>query len=122
MAVTSDPTAFRASRRWLALAGSVRAGGGGRAPVRFGFTAARRHARRAVDRNTVKRVLREAARQRMHELDAAAADRAVDVVLRLRAAAPPAPAHAAWKSDLREEAYSLLGELATRLRRLQERS
>jgi ribonuclease P protein component len=120
MAVTSDPRAFRASRHWLALAGSVRAAGTDKAPVRFGFTAARRYARRAVDRNTVKRVLREAARQRIDELDRASADRAVDVVLRLRAGPPPTHAHAAWKCALREEADGLLAELAGRLRQSQK--
>ncbi len=119
VAVTSDPQALRASRRWLAIAGRVECDVARQAPVRFGFTASRRHARRALDRNTVKRVLREAARQRIDELDAAAADRSVDIVLRLKAAVPAkhAAARSAWKAALREEADALLAELTRRLRR-----
>ena len=114
-AVTSDPHAIRASRRWLAIAGRVD-GDGGRVPVRFGFTASRRHARRAVDRNTVKRVLREAARHVLGDLDAAAGKRSVDIVLRLRAAVPTTRTTAEWKNALREEADALLAELSLRLR------
>ncbi len=121
IAVTSDPHALRAHRRWLAIAGRVSPGAGTTAPVRFGFTAARRHARRAVDRNTVKRVLREASRQRIDDLDAAAANRAVDIVLRLKAAAPQKQARGAWKAALRIEAESLLAELTERLQRGGER-
>lgn len=122
MAVTSDPRAFRASRRWLAIAGRVQSGTDRGVPVRFGFTAARRHARRAVDRNTVKRVLREAARLRIVELDRAAADRNVDVVLRLKAAVPAAnlQARRSWKALLRDEADALLSELTGRLQGAQE--
>jgi len=117
IAVTSDPQALRAGRRWLSIAGRVKPDGSA-APVRFGFTASRRHARRAVDRNTAKRVLREAARRHLSELDAAAANRSVDVVLRLKAAVPVgAPlARQAWKAALRAEADALLTLLAHRLR------
>lgn len=116
--MTSDPKAIRAGRRWLSIAGRVQARADVLAPVRFGFTAARRHARRAVDRNTVKRVLREAARGCLAELDAAVGDRRVDVVLRLKAAAPSAEAmtRTAWKTALRDEADALLDTLARRLR------
>jgi ribonuclease P protein component len=115
--VTSDPQALRAGRRWLSIAGRVQADGGD-VPVRFGFTASRRHARRAVDRNTAKRVLREAARRHVEELDAAAASRSVDIVLRLKATAPDrsALARSAWKDALRDEADALLTQLARRLR------
>ncbi len=115
--MTSDPQALRAGRRWLSIAGRVRAGGGG-APVRFGFTASRRNARRAVDRNAVKRVLREAARCHIEELDAAAASRSVDIVLRLKSSVPDRSALAlgAWKRVLRAEADALLAQLAQRLR------
>jgi ribonuclease P protein component len=119
VAVTSDPQAFRSGRRWLAIAGRVQPALAGVAPVRFGFTAARRHARRALDRNAVKRVLREAARSSIAGLDAAAAGRSVDVVLRLKATAP-APEQTgreAWKAALRAEADELLAELARRLQR-----
>jgi len=122
MAVTSDPHALRATRRWLALAGRLQPAGQGTVPVRFGMTAARRYARRAVDRNAVKRVLREAARARIEELDAAAGERAIDIVLRLRAVVPgeKAPARRAWKEALRREADALLIELAGRLRHQRE--
>ena len=117
LAVTSDPQALRAGRRWLSIAGRVQANGG-EVPIRFGFTASRRHARRAVDRNAAKRVLREAARRHMDELDAAADRRSVDIVLRLKAAVPDraALARRAWKQALRAEADALLADLARRLR------
>jgi len=117
VAVTSDPQALRAGRRWLSIAGRVQAGGG-EVPVRFGFTASRRNARRAVDRNTAKRVLREAARRHIEELDAAAAGRSVDIVLRLKATVPDRAtvARSAWKEALRAEADALLTQMALRLR------
>jgi len=117
VAVTSDPQAIRAGRRWLSIAGRLHAAGDA-VPVRFGFTASRRHARRAVDRNAAKRVLREAARRHVDALDAAAASRSVDVVLRLKAAVPDRSqlARDAWKAALREEAEALLELLARRLR------
>jgi RNase P protein component len=115
--VTSDPQALRAGRRWLSIAGRVQPVQG-EVPVRFGFTASRRHARRAVDRNTAKRVLREAARRHLGELDAAAASRSVDIVLRLKAAVPDRAAlsRRGWKEALRAEADALLEQLARRLR------
>jgi ribonuclease P protein component len=117
VAVTSDPQALRAGRRWLSIAGRVQADGG-EVPTRFGFTASRRHARRAVDRNTAKRVLREAARRHIEELDSAAASRSVDIVLRLKAAVPDRATltRRAWKEALRAEADALLTQLAQRLR------
>lgn len=120
VAVTSDPQSLRAARRWLAIAGHVRPAIADRTvPVRFGFTAAKRYARRACDRNTVKRVLREAARVRIEELDRAAGARAVDVVMRLKAAAPDRQTvtRDAWKKALRAEADALLDDLARQLRR-----
>jgi ribonuclease P protein component len=117
IAVTSDPLALRAGRRWLSIAGRVQPDGSA-APVRFGFTASRRHARRAVDRNAAKRVLREAARQHLAGLDAAAANRSVDIVLRLKAAVPDGATlpRRAWKAALRGEADALLALLARSLR------
>ena len=117
VAVTSDPQALRAGRRWLSIACRVQADGG-EVPVRFGFTASRRHARRAVDRNAAKRVLREAARRHIPELDAAAASRAVDIVLRLKGQVPDRAAltRRDWKQALRAEADALLAQLAGRLR------
>ena len=115
--MTSDPGSIRAGRRWLSIAGRLRAAGGV-APVRFGFTASRRNARRAVDRNSARRVLREAARRHVGELDAAVAPAAADIVLRLRAAVPDTSAlpRAAWKAELRAEADALLELMARRLR------
>lgn len=117
-AVTSDPKALRAARRWLAVTGRIRPDRGP-VPVRFGFTVARRLARRAVDRNTVKRVMREAARQQIAILDAAAADRSVDIVLRLKSAAADAGSlgRTAWKAALRAEADALLEQLRRTLSR-----
>jgi ribonuclease P protein component len=119
VAVTSDPQALRAGRRWLSIVSRMRADADAdAAPVRFGFTASRRHGRRSIDRNTAKRVLREAARRHIAELDAAAGGRSVDVVLRLKAAAPAAEAlsRSDWKAALRSEADALLAQLAQRLR------
>jgi len=122
VAVTSDPQALRAGRRWLSIVGRVRQADSAGVPVRFGFTASRRHARRAVDRNTAKRVLRESARCHIEALDAAAGQRAVDVVLRLKAAVPDRAAldRRAWKLALRAEADALLEQLARRLRGVEE--
>ena len=64
-------------------------------------------------------MLREAARRHIEALDAAAADRSVDIVLRLKAAVPGprALARTLWKAALREEADALLADLAQKLRR-----
>lgn len=116
---------WRAARRWLAmsvttpLASSPTAAtavGSGR--VRFGLTVSRRQARRAVARNTVRRVLREAARTRAPLLEAALAVEALDILFRLKAPLPE-PAAAGWsavKAQLRREAESLLEQLLGVLR------
>jgi len=116
-AVTSDPQALRSARRWLALAARRRTELGA-APVRFGFAASRRLAPLAVQRNTVKRILREAARHHLATLDAAVAGGAADVVLRLKARVPARGelTLAAWKAALRAEADALLDRLAAELR------
>jgi ribonuclease P protein component len=87
-------------------------------PVRFGFTVGRRQARRAVQRALVKRVLREAARNAASVLRPLAADRTVDVVLRLRSPLPgPCEmSQAQLKRSLRNEADSLIAQLARHLR------
>ncbi len=115
---------WRASRRWLAMSalfppsdwldprGLARGAG-----VRFGITVSRRQGRRAVARNMVKRVLREAARHAAARLDAAAGHAPVDVLVRLKAGLPPASA-AGWhqvKAQLRQEADSLFEQLHARL-------
>jgi RNase P protein component len=86
--------------------------------VRFGFTVSRRQARRAVQRVMVKRVLREAARSATGTLNGLARDARVDVVLRLRAPLPKRPemSLSQVKRTLRNEADSLIGQLARHLR------
>ncbi len=80
----------------------------------------KRNARRAVDRTTVKRILREACRHARVELEAVATGRAVDVVLRLKSPLPGRDAlpRAELKRALRAEADALLAELKLRLARL----
>ena len=116
---------WRAARRWLAMSvttplapspAAVTAAGSPR--VRFGLTVSRRQARRAVARNTVRRVLREAARTRAPMLEAALAVEALDILFRLKAPLPE-PAAAGWsavKAQLRREADSLLEQLLGVLR------
>jgi len=86
--------------------------------VRFGFTVGRRQARRAVRRVMVKRVLREAARNAAGTLRPLAADRSLDVVLRLRSPLPDRSqmSLAQVKRSLRAEADSLIAQLARHLR------
>jgi ribonuclease P protein component len=117
IAVTSDPEALREGRRWLSITCRVWPGDGD-LHTRFGFTTSRRNARRAVDRNTARRVMREAARRHLVDLDAAVAPRSVDVVLRLKAPVPDRAKlpRAAWKEALRAEADALLDKVARRLR------
>lgn len=118
-------TQWRAARRWIAASAafSGHAGHGDTFPanmVRFGFTVPKRHARRAVERAMVKRILREGARHAAPGLTARAAGRGVDLVLRLKAALPDREAMS-WnelKRRLRTETDELMSkleqELATR--------
>jgi ribonuclease P protein component len=88
-----------------------------RAGVRFGITVSRHQARRAVARNSVKRVLREAARNSAAQLQAAAQEQGVDILLRLKAPLPD-PVAATWslvKAQLRQEADSLIAQLRRQL-------
>jgi ribonuclease P protein component len=120
---------LRAARHWLSMTAAWFPGD---APaIRFGATVGKRNARRAVDRNLVKRVLREAARHAAPQLEAACAQRGLrlDVSFRLkssrdRASAGPrvvVVAWAAWRSALREEAGALLDQLGQRLAQLDAR-
>jgi ribonuclease P protein component len=87
------------------------------AQVRFGFTVARNHARRAVLRNTVKRVLREAAREAHAPLRRALPAMRVDIVLRLKTSLPDRSA-ANWsdvKAEVRRQADSLVAQLRREL-------
>ncbi len=122
------PGAWRGARQWLGLTAvpvsmlppdSAAMPGPVAEPtaVRFGFTVGKRQARRAVDRNMVKRVLREAVRQQRAVLEPLAAARAPQgqrVVLRLKAALPARRelARAELRATLRREADSLLAQLA----------
>jgi len=86
--------------------------------ARFGLTVSRRQASRAVARNTVRRVLREAARLQAPALEQALAGASVDILFRLKAPLPE-PAAAGWgivKAQLRREADSLLEQLLGQLR------
>jgi len=128
--VSNAQAPWRASRRLIAMSASVQpcpspaaCDEGLPAPphVRFGFTVARNHARRAVARNTVKRVLREVARAAGEALHTTAPALRIDIVLRLKA---PLPARMAvsWsgvKAQVRREAESLIAQLR---RELQTRS
>jgi ribonuclease P protein component len=118
-------TQWRAAQRWIAASAafSGHAAHGDTFPanmVRFGFTVPKRHARRAVERAMVKRILREGARHAALGLAARAAGRRVDLVLRLKAALPDRAAMS-WnelKRRLRTETDELMSklehELATR--------
>jgi ribonuclease P protein component len=113
---------LRGSGRWLAMTAAwtaLPAGG-----ARLGLTISKRMARRAIDRALVKRIVREAFRHRITELEqlAAAASVRIDISVRLRRAAglpdaqrPPLPA---WRRELRRDADQLLAEACTRLRGL----
>lgn len=80
----------------------------------------KRNARRAVDRATVKRILREACRHARGELEAVSAGRVVDVVLRLKSPLPQRDAlpRAELKRALRTEADALLADLKVRVAQL----
>ncbi len=110
---------FRASSRWLSLAArsSDFDGDSAAARVRIGVTAGKRMARKAVQRNLVKRILREAARHAAPQLAERAGARRVDVVLRLKAAfpSPREMSLAMFRRALRADADALLERLAGRL-------
>jgi ribonuclease P protein component len=130
-ALANSPLAWRAARRWIAMSVRVEpdsspstqcATPGQR--LRFGLTVPKRQAKRAVARNMVKRVLREAARDAAPRLDAAAAGTRADVLLRLKAPLPAAATMtwSALKIELRREADALMGQLAERLRAESQRA
>jgi len=112
---------WRAARQWLALSAiplsePLPAAPADAAGVRFGITVSRRQARRAVARNMVKRVVREAARHRAADIESALAGTRIDVLFRLKAPLPE-PSAAGWaavKAQLRREADSLLEQLLGR--------
>jgi ribonuclease P protein component len=108
---------LRLTRDWLALA-AVTAPELTTVPLRFGSVVPKRLARRAVDRNLIKRLLREAARQAVPTLDRLQPT-PMDVVFRLRKGLPPVAvlARAELRRALRAEANALLDALGERLRR-----
>ena len=124
-AFLTSPAPWRAARFWLAVSvitptlspASPLAPIPPASALRFGITVSRRQARRAVARNTVKRVLREAARHRAPVLEAALAGKTLDILFRLKAPLPD-PATAGWaqvKAQLRREADGLLEQLLAAL-------
>ena len=92
--------------------------------VRLGLTISRRMARRAVDRTLVKRIVREAFRQRGDPLLFAASEagQRVDVVVRLKrtvvVGTPGRPPLRLWRRELRENADALLSALQGRVERI----
>ena len=134
VAAARGARALRGARRWLAVncwvadAGTVP----NAAPARLGLVMPKRHARRAIDRNLIKRVVREAMRAAVPVLDAAAAavrldggqdagsvaGARLDIVVRLKAPLPPVAdlPRAQLKSALRVEADTLLAGLVRDLR------
>ena len=115
---------WRASRRWLALSAAVfmdtkDSPGTSVSPskIRFGLVVARRQAPRAVARNMVKRILREAARHAAPRLESVAGVNRADVVLRLKSALPDAR-QSTWhevKAAIRRDADALLEQLGAQL-------
>ncbi|BAP89926.1 ribonuclease P protein component [Burkholderiales bacterium GJ-E10] len=85
-----------------------------RSGTRFGILVAKRHAQRAVVRNTIRRVLRESARRRAASLDRAASGVPLHVLMRLKAPFPAKGDDRAWqvlKRELRAESDGLLARL-----------
>ncbi|MGE5161805.1 MAG: ribonuclease P protein component [Betaproteobacteria bacterium] len=114
---------LRAARHWLSMTAAWFPAE--QATVRFGATVGKRNARRAVDRNLVKRVLREAARRAAPRLEAACAQRGLrlDVSFRLKSSRDrrgeePRAALTAWRRALRDEADALLDRLGRHLAQL----
>jgi ribonuclease P protein component len=110
---------FRASLRWVGLSARV-AGDDGKldaARVRIGLTVGKRVARKSVQRNLVKRVLREAARHALPQITQATALRRVDIVLHMKAAFPSAEQMplAAFRRALRAETDLLMLRLIRHL-------
>lgn len=120
------PAALRLARRWLAvsvLASDVSAQPAELEPVRFGFTVGKRNARRAVDRNLVKRVLREAARHARPALAEVARARRLTVAVSVRLKAPlvakgESVPRTQARRELRAEADALFADLARRFEHL----
>jgi ribonuclease P protein component len=115
------PHSLRAARHWLSMTAAWSPSE--HPAVRFGVTVGKRNARRAVDRNLVKRILREAGRHAAPALDLACAARGLrlDVAFRLKTSrdrpAEAQPPLTAWRRALRDEADHLLDRLGRHLAR-----
>lgn len=115
MLAAPRPQSLRAARHWLSMTAAWSSSE--QPAVRFGVTVGKRNARRAMDRNLVKRILREAGRHAAPALELTCARRGLrlDVAFRLKAARDRAaqgqPALAAWRRALRDEADTLLDRL-----------
>jgi ribonuclease P protein component len=114
---------LRAARHWLSMTAAWFPSE--QPAVRFGTTVGKRNARRAVDRNLVKRVLREAARRAAPQLEAACTQRGLrlDVSFRLKSSRDgvgegPRASLTVWRRALRNEADALLDRLARHLAQL----
>jgi ribonuclease P protein component len=135
-ALAGDRAPWRQSLQWIAAAARIESAGPAAGPaadpdeaagdpkckrsiVRFGFTVGRRQARRAVQRNLIKRLMREAARSAGPALAQAARVRGVqvDVVMRLRSALPDPEKMtlATVKRAVRQEADALMARLGNHL-------
>ncbi|HOX88580.1 MAG TPA: ribonuclease P protein component [Burkholderiaceae bacterium] len=120
------PASLRLARRWFAVSVLALPRGASAAeldPVRFGFTVGKRNARRAVDRNLVKRVLRESARHAFGQFATLAHERGLGLAVSLRLKAPLVPKGAAvargeLSRALRADCDALLTDLARHLPRL----
>ena len=115
MLAAPRPQSLRAARHWLSMTAAWSSSE--QPAVRFGVTVGKRNARRAMDRNLVKRILREAGRHAAPALELTCARRGLrlDVAFRLKAARDRAgqgqPALTAWRRALRDEADTLLDRL-----------
>lgn len=128
MLAARGPASLRLARRWFAvsvLAVPLGPGGSGTdlEPVRFGFTVGKRNARRAVERNLVKRVLRESARHAFGQVAELARERDLALAVSLRLKAPLVPKGEAiprgeLRRALRAECDALLTDLVRHLPRL----
>lgn len=120
------PASLRLARRWFAvsvLAVSHSVSGPDLEAVRFGFTVGKRNARRAVERNLVKRVLRESARRAAAQFATLAQERGLGLAVSLRLKAPLVPKGDAiprgeLRRALRADCDALLTDLARHLPRL----
>ncbi len=113
---------LRAARLWLAMTAAWV--DSPNPDVRFGITVSRRHARRAVDRALIKRIVREAGRRAWPALHEVCAERGIriDVAFRLKTVRPAPKLETStesvrtWRRSLRAEADGLLERTVRHLR------